>query len=291
MAKAATSYGIAFAPFPLAGSGADAIGDLFVTNFTNVTQPWIMSVPIDLSALQGLSTAFFPCDSSQILHDEVNASGVCDIYLNGFQTLSGSPTVLLDVSQKYCANCCPMGVLRQATDDLCCVDDLSQNPFRLGYNGAVTAANMQTSVFSFNISKSATVFAVDPTYNISCASSEVDQLLLFIKPSIIPNVMFMTLDGQPLDFIVSSDAYTSWLRAINLNYALTGVSNLTLTVAGSMAVNQLCSTHIGSSLMCEYVLFGNYDASGGTYQCCPHGAANVMEGVCPAPSPLDKNNN
>ncbi|KAG2489104.1 hypothetical protein HYH03_012330 [Edaphochlamys debaryana] len=255
---------------------------LYVTNFT-VDVPWTLSVPLVNTAVNNPSK--WPCKASRYLPNDPN---VCDIMLNGYQTVIGKPTQILDINQTIydIPNCCPEGLIRFDRVDNCCVDNLAENPFRLGFTGSNPSVKDDT-VLSFDISyKGASpngpFGGIFDGTRPNCSTSEVDQLQIYVAPTSVDYVYRIEVDGSEVDFTKNKERYSSWVRAINLHKVTRSPSQVKLFLSKDVQPADVCTAKVAESPLCEYVLKGAYDDDVDEYMCCPHGATAVNAASCPA---------
>lgn len=278
MAKQRSFWGLNLYPFMEPAQGRDVIPSLYVTNFT-VGKPWTLSVPVSRGAQS--SPRKWPCGPSRYLPADDH---VCDIILNGFQTLPQQPTVIKNLTDYEVPACCPEGILRYGKDDACCVDNLAENPYTLAY-ASTNSSVADDTVFSFALNykgaEMGDLIGSDP-YRPNCSVSEVDQLELYVAPAAASLVYRVEVDGQEVDFTRGSNGYQSWVRAINLAFSSHTPSSVKLFVRDDMTAEQLCPTTASSSPLCEYVFKGAYDDTEKEFTCCPHGATAVRAATCPA---------
>ncbi|KXZ49739.1 hypothetical protein GPECTOR_20phG10 [Gonium pectorale] len=278
VSKQRTFWGVKLFPNDLT-RGRDYTPSLFVTNFTD-GKPWTLSLSVAVDANPSPRPGKWPCKPSRYLPDDRYA---CDIMLNGYQTANGRPTTILNITDFEIPNCCPEGVLRFGQEDSCCVDNLAENPYRMAFNNTSPSVKDDT-VFSFKLShtgKSARPTVWDP-YRPNCSVSEVDQVTLFVAPETLNYVYKVTVDGKEVDFTRSKNNYQSWIRAINLHKVTKTPSVMDVFMSADLTANQVCTTKVAESTLCEYMLKGAYDDAVKEYTCCPHGATAISAASCPA---------
>eukprot|EP00198_Chlamydomonas_reinhardtii_P007444 XP_001696781.1 predicted protein [Chlamydomonas reinhardtii] len=261
--------------------GRDYTPSLFVTNFTD-GKPWKLSVEVKTDAFPTPSPSQWPCGPSKYLKDDPN---VCDIMLNGFQTVIGQPTTVLNATGYDVPNCCPEGIIRYKKEDNCCIDNLAENPYRLGFN-ATNNSTQDDTILTFKLSyagvSSGPFGGVFDGSRTNCSVSEVDQLELFIAPETLNSVYKVTVDGQEADFTRDSNKWQSWIRAVNLHKVSKTPSLVSVFFAKDVTPDQVCTSKVATNPLCEYVLRGSYDASAQEFMCCPAGATAVAAASCPA---------
>ncbi|PNH05416.1 hypothetical protein TSOC_008322, partial [Tetrabaena socialis] len=279
VSKLRTFWGVQLYPNDLT-QGRFYEPSLYVTNFT-AGKPWTLSVPVALDASPAPRPGLWPCKASRYLP---NDPLVCDIQLNGYQTVTGKPTTILSLDDYEVPNCCPEGLLRFGKEDTCCVDNLAENPYRMSYNATVKPTRNDT-VFSFKLSYAGISNgpfggALDGRTN--CSVSEVDQVTLFVEPAYLNFVYRTTVDGVDVDFTRSKNAWQSWVRLINLNKVTQTLSTVSVFLSADVRADQLCTAKVAESPLCEYVLKGSYDDAAKEFMCCPRGATAVSAATCPA---------
>lgn len=180
--KARTFWGVNLYPF-IEDYNNTITPSLFVTEFT-VGQPWTLSVAIARAAV-GTSRKW-PCGPSRYLPLDDN---VCDVILTGFQTVPGNADEVRNFTSYEVPGCCPEGIVRYGKDDTCCVDDIAESSYSLAFNSADNSTAGE-SVFSFNLQyKSLNAPNVVPPRT-DCSQAQVDQLELYLGPSVASKVRY-----------------------------------------------------------------------------------------------------
>lgn len=279
-----TFWSTKLSPKTIEAQGRGAFPSLYVSNFT-YGRPWKLVVTVARSAVA--NTHRWPCGPSKFIPTDEE---ICDIAVNGFQTLPGQPDVAADkvMANYLLPNCCPEGIMRFARPDPCCVDDITESPYGLSYKSAVSNAAAVETVFTFSIDWNGYPGgnAILPNGRPNCSLTEVDQALVYVNPARIYDVVRAEVDGREVDFTLhkTSDVM-AWVRLINLHYTGQRASAVKLKLnAASLGAGDVCTTKIAESTMCEYVLKGLYSDAQEEFQCCPHSAATApVAATCPPP--------
>lgn len=275
-------WGVQFWPIDVS-QGRAWEPSLYVTNFT-VGAPWMLSIPIKLTANPRPSLRQWPCKTSRYLPTD---AFVCDIQINGYQTLQNSPNTILNLNDYETPACCPEGILRFGRDDSCCVDNLADNPYHLVYDKTIDPG-LRRTVFSFSLEYHGSDAhhpsyggLVDPTRP-NCTVTDVDQVELYVDNQALDYIYNVDVDGHDVDWVRSSDGFQSWIRVINLHKVSKKPSILNVYVEADVQADMLCTMTVAASPLCQYVLRGSYDTFEKEFMCCPRGAMPVAQGSCPA---------
>ncbi|GAX81198.1 hypothetical protein CEUSTIGMA_g8631.t1, partial [Chlamydomonas eustigma] len=165
--------------------------------------------------------------------------------------------------------CCPHGITQpQGPPSECCVDQLSQSPYRLEYLDHV----LSTQSTSYNFGIEVVTPNVSALVLDQCSTMSLDYLQIQIFSHI--NVLQVLLEDRVLPFnITPATNYSNWLNINDINKFLSDFNPMvpaSLTVVLEGWINEPCPASWlfnHPAPLCEYVFHGEE----GQVTCCPLG--------------------
>ncbi|KAJ9527634.1 hypothetical protein QJQ45_025912 [Haematococcus lacustris] len=233
------------------------------------------TVEVQVNASVWRDTTRFPCLPS-LYEPGVPA---CDYQLHGWQTAPGNHRLQLEDSTGYrYPACCPEGVVQFCKQQINsqCNPRLSDTPYRLQYVDTRTTGTRTT--VNFRVTSVAVGAQLGTP---ACDGSDLAEIKLYVNSSAASALTGATFNSNAISPFSGSDPEQFILLPVNVAAGAVD-SPLSLTFTGLRGgVAAVCSLHVGSFRVCNYVMNGLVSASG--YQCCARGDVPA-QGHSPAAS-------